>query len=609
MKKRLLSLALVSMLTVGQFSTFVKAEDDPQDATDIDVAVSNTGSWDTNLCSVFNFPWCPPKTPGGEGENPGSGGETENPGNEDGENPGAGEGENPGAGTGTSENPGGTTDPNESVTDPTDPERPGEYFPVEPEIPEVPDVTPIGNVDDVFPDDQLAQEINELLGRKDGEITKEDLEAITEFKVTDGKIQSLEGLEYLVNLEELDVSGNVIVELDPIKDLTKLTSVDVSDNAVESLTLKDSEVSVFKNLNNIETLSVSNNPIQNFQFTCFHGLEAITSLDLSYLGLKHIPENTFNGFPGLRYLYLDHNKLTSLPKKVFSKNTCLIGVSLTYNKFTEFPLEAVKDTQIKDIDLEGNQIGDFSTVPDDLDSFSAIYQDLTETTIHLYVKEKNAEQNCLIAIAPSIPFWSFVGRDGSSATNLNDFYDGEYFYFDYDSVTTLFHPKAYLETADVSVSAEYTYAVHDHIDMTTFSHKENKYKTVEIGDSFVIEELADILATEGYEYTYTFTPYFEDEADKAATEGIISVDADGTVTGLKEGTAKVRIDVILNGHPEISGSTITEVTVTTEPVQNQPAKPSTPQTGDTTNSTVYMVMLISVLGVAVVLNKKRSMVK
>ncbi|RHO53393.1 hypothetical protein DW094_11640 [Ruminococcaceae bacterium AM07-15] len=68
-----------------------------------------------------------------------------------------------------------------------------------------------------------------------GEISKKGLcsDGLEESQKT---IQSLEGLQYAVNLKSLDLSGNQITDLTPLAGLTNLTYLDLSDNQITDLT-------------------------------------------------------------------------------------------------------------------------------------------------------------------------------------------------------------------------------------------------------------------------------------------------------------------------------------------------------------------------------------
>ncbi len=67
-----------------------------------------------------------------------------------------------------------------------------------------------------------------------GEISKKGLcsDGLEESQKT---IQSLEGLQYAVNLKSLDLSGNQITDLKPLEGLTNLTYLDLSDNQITDL--------------------------------------------------------------------------------------------------------------------------------------------------------------------------------------------------------------------------------------------------------------------------------------------------------------------------------------------------------------------------------------
>ncbi|EEA7536533.1 internalin, partial [Listeria monocytogenes] len=64
-------------------------------------------------------------------------------------------------------------------------------------------------INQIFPDADLAEGIRAVLQKSSvtDVVTKEELESITQLTVTGGEVASIEGLEYLTNLEFLNLNG------------------------------------------------------------------------------------------------------------------------------------------------------------------------------------------------------------------------------------------------------------------------------------------------------------------------------------------------------------------------------------------------------------------
>ncbi|MEW8955237.1 leucine-rich repeat domain-containing protein, partial [Clostridium sp.] len=124
-----------------------------------------------------------------------------------------------------------------------------------------------------IPDDKLREVINKTLDKDrkiDEKITKNDMESIKEIisddkigylnheetaepkEIHDRGIRSIEGLEYAINLEKLDLSENRISDLEPLKNLKKLTHIDLDRNMLGDLT-------PLSKLNNLTRLNIYNN--------------------------------------------------------------------------------------------------------------------------------------------------------------------------------------------------------------------------------------------------------------------------------------------------------------------------------------------------------------
>lgn len=96
----------------------------------------------------------------------------------------------------------------------------------------------------VIPDEKLASEIKNKLGiNKEGKLTKRILGHIYELRANNLDIESIEGLQYAINLTTLELVGNKIKDIKPLEALEKLDSLSISGNRILDLSpIKGKEI-------------------------------------------------------------------------------------------------------------------------------------------------------------------------------------------------------------------------------------------------------------------------------------------------------------------------------------------------------------------------------
>lgn len=148
-------------------------------------------------------------------------------------------------------------------------------------------------------------------------------------------ISDLTGLEYAINVTELNISGNNVSSLYPIRNLYNLKKLDYSSNQVPAV------------------------PAWIF-----------TARSLSYVNGSSNGSTSVEGFSScsnvLDSLYLENNMLSDLPD--MSALTSLDTLSLAGNKFSTFPSAVLGFTGLKILSMSNN---DLSEVPD-LSSFGSL---------------------------------------------------------------------------------------------------------------------------------------------------------------------------------------------------------------------------------------------
>ena len=112
-----------------------------------------------------------------------------------------------------------------------------------------PDETPV-----TFPDANLEAAIREAIDKPEGLIFTSDLDGLTSLK-TKG-ITDLTGLEYCINLTELDLAWNQITDISPLASLTKLTALHLAGNQI-------SDLSPLTSLTNLTRLNLEDNPLSD----------------------------------------------------------------------------------------------------------------------------------------------------------------------------------------------------------------------------------------------------------------------------------------------------------------------------------------------------------
>ncbi|AWZ49444.1 hypothetical protein C3495_11750 [Clostridiaceae bacterium 14S0207] len=219
------------------------------------------------------------------------------------------------------------------------------------------------------PDKKLKRAINFVLGKDrkpDDDITKNEMEFIKELRVDkilgylrpdepgrmyieslsenlDRGVRSLEGLQYAINLETLDLSENRISDLTPLSNLKKLEYLELDRNIVEDLTPL-SKVKSLKHLNiyNNENI-VDTQPLAN-----------LTNLEWMDMHFCNRGKHTVNVKPlsnlvNLEYLSIESNFIEDIS---FAKNLKkLKSFSCAVNYVTDVtPVERLTDVAYDDAD-------------------------------------------------------------------------------------------------------------------------------------------------------------------------------------------------------------------------------------------------------------------
>ena len=188
-------------------------------------------------------------------------------------------------------------------------------------------------------------------------LTDEQLGSIKSVSCTNENVSSVNGIQYLTNLEILNLYKNLLTSLDVSTntkleklsvDHNQLTSLDIGNNVnLKSLMVSNNQLTnlnvrnnekleyLYANNNNLKELDVSNNAILRYLYAYVNKL---TSLDVS---------NNVN----LESLYVYENKLTSLD---VSNNANLESLWISNNQLAN--LDVSNNTKLMELEVRSNQL-------------------------------------------------------------------------------------------------------------------------------------------------------------------------------------------------------------------------------------------------------------
>lgn len=257
----------------------------------------------------------------------------------------------------------------------------------------------------VFSDANLETAMKSLLNITiEQPVTQSDLGSLIDVDLSNKKIANLQGLEYAVNVTQLNLSGNEIADISSLKKLTKIRSLSLRENKITSIedlaAMKDleylhvgwnqiSSLEVVKQLPGLNALYANSNQISNLQ------------------GLSDAVEMT--------YLDLRDNKLVEVES--LSKLTKLINLDVSDNQIQNITSLA-KLINLNTLSIAGNKITDFKPLAglvnlSTLNISNSNMTDLKPLTGLVRLGNLNESNNNIKDLAP------LTGLTGLSQLNLS----------------------------------------------------------------------------------------------------------------------------------------------------------------------------------------------
>ncbi len=196
-----------------------------------------------------------------------------------------------------------------------------------------------------------------------------ELNSLTHLILIQNKISDIYPLSKLTSLKYLDIYGNFISDIYPFSKLTSLTSLNLQGNRII-------DISPIENLTNLTALNIENNQISDISIVSnlkklswfilsqnrindLSPISNLTSLKTLYTSTNQISDiSPLANLISLTALVLDHNKLIS-DISVIANFTELEFLTLGVNQITDIsPLANL--TSLNNLRLSSNQISDIS---------------------------------------------------------------------------------------------------------------------------------------------------------------------------------------------------------------------------------------------------------
>ncbi len=263
-----------------------------------------------------------------------------------------------------------------------------------------------------IPDSGLLALINDTLGQNyAADVTVAQMESLEELSDDESfySIDSLEGIEYAVNLKKLSIDGYNIHSLSPLAGLTSLTNLEIGRmrstddisplSGLINLTELDlnngivEDLSPISGLTNLTTLDLSYTNVSDLSpisgltnlttlnlyyaiisdLSPISGLTNLTTLDFSYTNVNDL--SPISGLTNLTTLKFNHANVTNIDS--ISGLTNLTTLIISQNKINDVsPISGL--TNLTTLDAWGNQIVDVSPISG---LINLTYLDLTENDI------------------------------------------------------------------------------------------------------------------------------------------------------------------------------------------------------------------------------------
>ncbi|EPX7433779.1 InlB B-repeat-containing protein [Listeria monocytogenes] len=180
-------------------------------------------------------------------------------------------------------------------------------------------------INEIFTDENLANAIKATLNKPSttSDVSQAELDSISEVTAESSNIASLEGAQYLNNIDTLVLNNNKITDLNSLAGLSKLRILEANDNQLNDISALANVTSLHQlrlggnqieqlngvsNLTNLETIELSNNQITDI--SPVSGLKNLIGLGIDYNDISDL--SPISGLAKLNHLTADNNQISDL---------------------------------------------------------------------------------------------------------------------------------------------------------------------------------------------------------------------------------------------------------------------------------------------------------
>ena len=213
------------------------------------------------------------------------------------------------------------------------------------------DVNPIITFKDV----NLEEAVRDSINKPSGDLFKSDVQDIISLNAYNREIVDINGIENLINLNELDLRENMITDISSLKGLIKLIDLKLGDNEIsdisslkgliklenlELISTKVINIDALKGLINLTNLRLWSDNSVTIDISPLKGLINLKDLELFEIKVSDI--SPLAGLTNLTYLDLDDNEISDI--NPLKKLTNLRYLSLRENPINDIDKQILQTT-------------------------------------------------------------------------------------------------------------------------------------------------------------------------------------------------------------------------------------------------------------------------
>ncbi|WP_158736871.1 CotH kinase family protein [Alteribacillus sp. YIM 98480] len=174
-----------------------------------------------------------------------------------------------------------------------------------------------------FADENLETAVREALDQPEGPVRQEDLQEVDSIDLSYSGIESLEGIEKLITVRDLNLEGNRIEDIDPLEELIYLEDLNLRGNHVE-------DVAVLEKMERMRSLDLRETGIKDVE-----AIAHMTTLqDLNVRGNSITSIEPLENMVELRKLNVRNNHIEDI--SVLSHLNKLEDINLRHNAIQDF---------------------------------------------------------------------------------------------------------------------------------------------------------------------------------------------------------------------------------------------------------------------------------